>query len=83
MTKSTHGTNSGERYLRQYPALERWMNQCVLCQARGHKPELPEQIFAVATFADGNLRAFFAPLPLDDLGRCETCAAAMLLMTDA
>jgi hypothetical protein len=77
MTRSSDGSNSGERYLRKYPALERWMNQCHLCQARGYKPELPTQIHADPTFADKNLRAYFKPLALDELGRCEECALAI------
>jgi hypothetical protein len=70
------GLGSGEQYLRDYPALERWMNQCILCQARGYKPELPEMIGKEPTFADQNLRSFFKPLPVDALGRCEVCASA-------
>jgi hypothetical protein len=77
MTRSSSGSNSGERYLRRYPALERWMNQCNICQTRGYKPELPAQIHRDPTFADKNLRAFFSPLALDRLGRCEACAGAI------
>ena len=71
------GLGSGEQYLRDYPELERWMNQCVLCQTRGYKPELPEMIRKEPTFADRNLRSFFKPLLVDALGRCEVCAAAI------
>ena len=77
MTRSSKGSNSGERYLRRYPAIERWMNQCVACQARGYNPEMPAQIYSEPTFTDRNLRAFFPALALDALGRCDTCAAAL------
>jgi hypothetical protein len=71
------GLGSGEQYLRDYPDLKRWMNQCVACQSRGYRPDLPENIYDRPNAAAGNLRSFFQPLPLDALGRCHTCAMVL------
>jgi hypothetical protein len=67
----------GEEYLRQYPRLRKWVNQCVVCQAVGYRPDLPADLFTSdgnRTAAADNLRRYFRPLPVDELGRCEMCA---------
>lgn len=63
-----------EQYLRAFPALRRWINQCVVCQTEGHRPELPAQIYP--GMAAYNLRQLFQPLALDELGICADCRAA-------
>jgi hypothetical protein len=60
----------GEKYLRMYPGLEKWMNQCVICQAKGYKPELPEKLTPGG--AAQNIRRYFSPLTIDG-GICEEC----------
>jgi hypothetical protein len=69
--------NDAESYLRQYPRLRKWVHQCVVCQAVGHRSDLPADILTSdrnRTAAADNLRRFFRPLALDELGRCEMCA---------
>ncbi|RTQ47909.1 hypothetical protein EJV47_18510 [Hymenobacter gummosus] len=63
-----------ELYLRMYPALQRWLNQCVICQAQGYRPDMPAQIYPGG--AAHNLRRLFRPLALDELQMCATCRAA-------
>jgi hypothetical protein len=66
-----------EDYLTMYPELAQWVNQCVLCQKRGHRPDLPTVLTrrSETTAAARNLRKLFPDaLPLDSLGRCEVCA---------
>ncbi|MBC7921406.1 MAG: hypothetical protein H7Z75_10000 [Ferruginibacter sp.] len=60
----------GENYLRMYPGLEKWINQCVICQTKGYKPEIPEKIFP--GIAAQNIKKFFPPLELNG-GICEEC----------
>lgn len=58
-----------------YPALRRWLNQCVICQNEGPRPDLPT-VICMGMAAD-NLRRLFRPLPLHGLGRCVDCQAVM------
>jgi len=59
----------GEGYLRMYPQLNKWINQCVACQTNGYKPEMPES----TKNGFKNIRKFFNELPLKN-GLCESCA---------
>jgi hypothetical protein len=64
--------SDGELYLAMYPRLaRRWMNQCVVCQRKGYKPGMPDQI-GIGVAAN-NLRRFFDPLNLSEDGRCDQC----------
>jgi hypothetical protein len=66
-----------EQYLRMYPKeTGRWMNQCVTCQRKGYKPDLPKTIYPDTALAS-NLRRYFEPLELNELGLCEQCSEAL------
>ena len=67
--------NDGLNYLRDYPKLRRWINQCAGCQRLGHKPELPAKLGM--SFAPDNLRKFFPELAVNDVGLCDQCAASI------
>jgi hypothetical protein len=69
-------SDESEKYLRQYPDLNRWLNVCITCGMRGYKPELPDNIYPGPNVAADHLRQFFPPLPVDELGRCAQCGAA-------
>ncbi len=71
MTNSKHRSQAGEAYLRDYPALEKWINQCVNCQKRGYKKEIPLNIHPGV--ASQNIRRYFKPLELNDRGLCDEC----------
>jgi hypothetical protein len=68
-----------DQYLRQYPELNRWLNVCVTCGARGYKPELPDNIDPRPNVAAHHLRRYFTPLPLNDLGQCQQCEVGSAL----
>jgi hypothetical protein len=60
----------GEAYLAIYPKLAaRWINQCVLCQRNGYKPELPAALPETLPVAAANLQMYFSLLALDEHGR--------------
>jgi hypothetical protein len=63
-------------YLRRYPYLHKWLNVCAACGARGHKPEMPENIFPGPNVAARHLRKVFRPLELNEMGLCPQCEAA-------
>ena len=59
------------------PDAKRFINTCKLCGHQGYSPTIEEEGFC----DDYTRRAIYAelsktlsPLPLDELGRCETCA---------
>ncbi len=66
--------SEGDQYLREYPHLLKWINQCAACQHRGRKPEMPADIFPGV--AARNLRRYFDELALNESGLCAQCARA-------
>ncbi len=64
----------GESYLQMYPKLRKWINQCVTCNEKGYKPDLPENIHPGV--AAQNLRRLFKELALNESGLCSNCAQA-------
>jgi hypothetical protein len=81
MGTSSHRSEA-DQYLALYPHLHRWMNVCAGCGARGHRPELPENIYPHFNVAAENLRRYFRPLAVDERGFCEQCSAAMAAAWD-
>jgi hypothetical protein len=75
--------SDADLYLKQYPDLNRWLNQCPSCGARGYKPELPDNIYPHFNVAADNLRKFFRPLAINELGLCEQCARAIEVSSEA
>ena len=67
-----------EKYLRMYPYLREWVNECVCCHYKGYKPEMPIPPFTSTASTLVKLRRLFQELPLDENGFCEQCRAAML-----
>ena len=59
----------GNVYLTMYPELRKWVAQCVACQMQGHDPDMPDEAKGAR-----NLRRYFPPLKLNDIGLCEQCA---------
>jgi hypothetical protein len=69
-------SSKADLYLRQYPHLHQWVNVCGGCGARGYKPDLPDNIYPWFSVAADNLRSYFRPLGLNEMGLCEQCAEA-------
>jgi hypothetical protein len=66
----------GLLYLKMYPKqTQRWMNRCGACQRLGYKPEMPEDI-TPGCLAQ-NLRSYFEPLLVNEIGLCPMCAATL------
>ena len=67
-----------DEYLRAYPGLLKWVNQCLACRGRGLNPEMPSQIYPWRpTGADHHLPKMFDELPLSESGLCESCEDAI------
>jgi len=66
--------DSGELYLKMYPGLMKWINECQLCHCKGYKPEMPEYIGGDYSLASKTIRQFFNQLEIDDNGFCLQCS---------
>jgi hypothetical protein len=55
-------------YLKMYPRLRKWINQCVACQTMGHRPDMPHD-----EPWSKNLARYFPELPLNSTGLCAQC----------
>ncbi len=60
-----------KQYLKDYPKLNKWVNECVVCHAKGYNPriELKEEKIVVS-----NLKKILPPLELDESKMCPVCA---------
>ena len=65
--------DDGDSYLQMYTRLSKWMNECIVCQTKGYKPEMLEHIVGEHSIAANNLKRYFKPLAVDDVGICEQC----------
>lgn len=67
-----------DQYLQMYPDLQRWVNQCPLCGARGRMPQMPDCVGSnwevTGKIAAKTLRQMLPELELDEDGFCLTCS---------
>ena len=66
-------------YLDMYPKTRKWINTCVCCQKSGYDPMMPKVLTAcgeVSTCVAQNLRYYYSPMAVDELGRCDECRNA-------
>lgn len=68
-------TKDREIYLRQYPEVKKWLNQCVIYQEIGYKKEMPNKI-GVGVLAE-NIRKYWNVLDVNDISICEQCSSLM------
>ena len=67
--------NKGEEYLKKFPKLNKWINQCLCCGEKGYRPDMPERISVFEGAMDTlYIKKYFKPLPLNEAGLCEVCA---------
>jgi hypothetical protein len=55
-------------YLMMYPRALKWIDQCVVCQRKGYKPEMPRHEWP-------NLARYYQPLAVGPVALCADCAA--------
>jgi hypothetical protein len=60
------------QYLKQYPETKKWLNQCIVCQSIGYKPEMPEKIHP--GYLAENIRKLLPALEVNELSICFACA---------
>lgn len=64
-----------DQYLGMYPYLQKWVNRCPLCGARGRKAEMPDAIGSVnGEIAANNLKRMLPVLEVDEDGFCIPCS---------
>ena len=61
-------------YLKKYPSLRKWINECPICRAIGYKPEMPEHIGGEFSIAAKNIRNMLNPMAVDEIGFCLICS---------
>ena len=61
-------------YMRRYPKLNKWINECWLCHCQGYDRSIVENPNNEQTIAARNIKSFFQPLDLDEDGLCEVCS---------
>ncbi|MBI2271638.1 MAG: hypothetical protein HYU69_14940 [Bacteroidetes bacterium] len=59
-------------YLKEFPEIRKWLNECQICHAIGYKPELPVKIYP--RLMAENIRGLFGPLTVNYISICEDCA---------
>lgn len=70
-----HSKKNIDQYFEMYPHLQKWVNICPICGARGRKPEMPESIGSMhGEIAAQNLKRMLPVLEVDRYGFCLTCA---------
>lgn len=63
-----------ELYLKMYPELLKWINECPICHSKGYNLEMPEHIGGEDSIASYNIRKYFKPLEVDKNGLCLQCS---------
>lgn len=66
--------NKGEEYIKAFPKLKKWINECLCCHEKGYNPSMPDKI----TIVDGSLevyyiKKYFKPLYVNEDGLCSQC----------
>ena len=70
-----HSKKNIDQYLGMYPGLQKWVNLCPLCGARGRKPEMPDSISSVnGNIAAHTLRRMLPVLEVNEDGFFLVCA---------
>ncbi len=62
---------SKSQYKKMYPSVDKWLNNCIICQSEGYKPELPEKI-TPGVLAE-NIRELWNVLEVNELSVCSDC----------
>lgn len=66
--------DKGEEYLKMYPKLRKWINECAMCHYKGYKPDMPDEIYPHPSLASYHLRSYFKPLELNEDSLCKFCS---------
>lgn len=62
-------------YEKQYPGIQKWLNECMVCHTIGYKPNLPEKIYP-GVLAQ-NIRELYNPLIVNEISICNDCSKYM------
>ena len=60
-----------EIYIQRFPEMRKWINQCVICQTIGYKPNLPQNLYP-GVLAQ-HIRKIFNKLYINELNICNEC----------
>ena len=60
-----------ENYAKKFPEMRKWLNECVICQTIGYKPNLPENIYPRVLAQ--NIRKIYNVLEVNEINICSDC----------
>lgn len=64
----------GEEYIKAFPKLKKWINECICCHAKGYNPDMPDKITVVESSMEVYfIKKYFKPLKINEKGLCEIC----------
>ena len=70
-----HSKKNIDQYLGMYPQLQKWINHCPLCGARGRKSDMPDAISGTeGNTAAHHLKRMLPALEVDEDGFCMVCS---------
>ena len=65
--------NEGEEYLKKFPKLNKWINECICCHNKGYNPNIPDQISKEGSLSVYYIKKYFKPLKINEEHLCENC----------
>ena len=67
----TSQKKDNENYIKKYPEMRKWINECMICHTFGYKPNLPEDIYP-GVLAQ-NIRKIFNQMEVNEISICKDC----------
>ena len=70
-----HSLKQINQYLAMYPNLQKWVNLCPICGARGRRPDMPDEIGSMnGKVSAHTLKRMLPVLEVDQNGICLSCS---------
>lgn len=64
----------GDDYIKKFPKLKKWINECSCCHKKGYDPNIPDKItIDVGSYEVFYIKKYFEPLLINEDGLCPQC----------
>ncbi len=64
----------GDDYIKAFPELKKWINECICCHRKGYAPDMPEHVGGKYSIAAQEIKTLYEPLNVDKDSLCEVCS---------